>query len=171
MGVSIHMRGFAAFALLLALALPAVADAQRSNAPPGNSGVDQYRETVPQSGGNHPVDPSGKGGHGGHGGLSGQALHALRGQGADGAAAAKLAEATGPSQRHRRPAGHGTGAPRAGKGASATLDRATGGVLDALAAIVTGNGSGGMGAVLPLLFLLALAGAGAFVLVQRRRTE
>src|SRR4051812_1249568 len=56
--VSAHMRTRAtrvaatAGALVLLLVTPAAA--QRSEAPPGNAGVDQYLESVPSSGGDRP---------------------------------------------------------------------------------------------------------------------
>ena len=42
--------------ILLALAAPAAAGAQA--VPPGNSGVDQYQESIPGAGGNRPTGPS-----------------------------------------------------------------------------------------------------------------
>src|SRR3954466_9200033 len=56
------MRGISLTLLVFALALPAAALAQ--DVPPGNSGIDQYKESVPGVGGNRPTGGSGSGGSG-----------------------------------------------------------------------------------------------------------
>src|ERR1700741_4514931 len=96
-------------ALVLALAAPASREASvHTIAPPGNSSVGQYVETVPTAGGGQPTNtvhptgpavgrPGGPGGTPGNGGSSGgggggpisaSTRHALADQGAAGVAAA-----------------------------------------------------------------------------------
>ena len=67
------VRGIVVALTLLALALPAAAGAQV--VPPGNSGVDQYQESIPGVGGNRPTGPNGSG----TGNASGQRRTALLG--------------------------------------------------------------------------------------------
>jgi hypothetical protein len=81
--------------LLLAVALftfPAVAGAQHTTAPPGNSGVQEYVETVPSSDGDRPaVNPSG-------GGLSARERQQLEQAGTAGADAATVLDRTAPEK-------------------------------------------------------------------------
>ena len=155
------MRGITIGLLVLALALPAAAVAQ--DVPPGNSGIDQYQESIPGVGGNRPTDGSGPGGSGstrpgsggsgtastgGSGGGSNSAagesrispstLRKLDRQGPDGKATAAAAEATAPAPT-----------PARGLGSS-------------------GDDGPGMGWVLPVILALALAAAVAVVLMRRR---
>src|SRR5207245_928625 len=73
---------------------------QQTNAPPGNSGVGEYLETVPGAGGNTPIGKHGGGrsnatlGRGGA--LSPAAQRALDALGPDGKAAAGVAQQTAP---------------------------------------------------------------------------
>ena len=92
------MRPFTLLGFLaLALALAAPAAAQRGTlAPPGNSGVDEYKETIPTSRGNRPTDSVPGGGGGGGGGLSQGAQRSLDRLGADGQAVADLAKRPAP---------------------------------------------------------------------------
>jgi hypothetical protein len=87
----------AAAACLTALAFPAGAVAVTC-APPGNSGVDQYFETIPGSSCNVPPPGSGVGSSGGgHGRLAPATSRQLAAQGAVGTAVARFVAATGPS--------------------------------------------------------------------------
>ena len=114
LNVSLCMRRVA-IALALLLALPASAEASKTIAPPGNSGVGQYVETVPTAGGGRPTStvhpgggavghPGGPGGTSSGGGAGGGSAitpstqHALAAQGPAGVAAAALAEATAPQR-------------------------------------------------------------------------
>ena len=140
---------------MLAVAGPA-AGATR-HAPPGNSSVDEYSETIPGPKGDRPVPRSGPvfpgpGSSSPVGGSSG--ARRLRSLGRDGFAVERFAAHTGPR--------------RALDGSASDLPAADGRslpeqILDAL----TGTGEGGMGAFLPLL-LLATA-VGAIVVARRRR--
>jgi hypothetical protein len=143
------MRGISLTLLVLALALPAVGVAQ--DVPPGNSGVDQYQESVPGVGGNRPTGGSGSGsetasGPAATGGSTSgspesrippNTVHKLDKQGPDGKATAAAAAATAPAPTPARDLG-------------------------------SSNDSGpGMGWVLPVILALTLAGALAFVLMRR----
>lgn len=174
-----------AIALAVALAVPSAAQARAHKiAPPGNSGVGQYVETVPTADGGQPtstVHPGGVGGTAGRGGTGGgpgstgggaitsSTQRALAKQGAAGAATAALAEATAPGSA--RPAAH-SGAARtkspvspisAGEGSAPTAS-----VFKAL----TGSASGGgLGPLLPIALIGSLLGAAAITLMRRRGTS
>src|SRR3954454_21049566 len=88
---------------IAALCAPSAAVAKnKTHAPPGNSGVDEYLEVVPGGGGNRPVrPPTGGSGHA----LSGKARGALRSYGRDGQSVSRLADSTSdatPSPRKRK---------------------------------------------------------------------
>jgi hypothetical protein len=152
--------GMRAFATLLAclialVALPGSALAGKRHAPPGNSSVDEYSESVPGPDGDRPVPREGPvfpGPSGPVGGAAGS--RALRSLGADGRAVERFASHTGPRSAL---AGRGSRTLPAADGRSLPEQ-----ILDAL----TGSGQGGMGAMLPLLLLAA---AVATLLVARRR--
>ena len=144
-----------------ALAVPAVADAKRGTAPPGNSGIDEYVESIPGPTGNrpthrvrsrHPRSVLGAG-----------ARRRLAAQGPAGRAAARLAAATAPS----RPAG--TNGRVARQGVAAAEAAGGSGSADALTRTVAGEGRGGMGVGLPAILVGALALALARFLLRRRR--
>lgn len=161
------MRWIAAIlltALVVAAATPA-AQAARTIAPPGQSAIDEYLETVPSDSGNTPVDgtgPSGKPAPTTTPGrlLPKQTVAALRRSGADGRAAAVLAAATAPAGATR------TG--QVGRTVIGTPDRASAGVLSALASGVTGTGKGGSGSPLPAVLIAVVLGGFVAVLVRRR---
>ena len=153
------MRALAAAVVCVVclLALPGAAPAGNRHAPPGNSSVDEYSETVPGPDGDRPVPGKGPvfpgagssspvGGDGG--------ARRLRRLGPDGLAVERFASRTGP----RRALDH-RGSPTLPAVDGRSLPEQ---VLDAL----TGSGAGGMGAILPLLLL---ASALATVAAARRR--
>jgi hypothetical protein len=148
---------------------PQAAGAQTSNAPPGNSGVDQYFESVPGAGGNRPSAT--QGGPAGRP-LSPAAKRRLERLGADGRAAAAAAQATAP------PAASGA---KNGRKGSRSNDNGSGGHQQVLgtrsegrtapvAAVkaLTGSGNGGMGIFLPLVLMASLVLAGAYLIARRR---
>ena len=155
--------------VVLALAAPSAATA--ATAPPGNSEVDQYTETLPGPSGNNTVDPPANpkpedsvlppGTRGD-----------LEKFGPDGAAAAGLAESTAPdapsgdAQGAAKPSGGGSGGSAAAGGAGdAKGDSAVKGVLEAL----TGTNGDGLGVFL-VLILAAVAAMGiGHVLLRRAR--
>src|SRR4051794_36884103 len=147
--------------LLAALAAPAAAGAQGSVAPPGNSGVDEYLETIPTAGG--ATKPPGS--HNGHN-LSAATRRQLAAQGADGQAAAALAESTAPSR-----AGHGTGTKIHQLPADEVREPSGSGIPAAIAKAVEGSGSGGMGIWLPILLIASALAIGAAAVARRRSTS
>jgi hypothetical protein len=170
-----------AIALVLALGVPASAQARvHTIAPPGNSGVGQYLETVPTAGGAQPTNTvhpvvggvGGSGGPpgsstGGTGGTAGSAgtispstRRALTRHGPTGAAAAALAQATAPTSASRGDHGATSGASGGSSPASSVLKTLTG-----------SNSGSGLGPVLPSLLIVSLFGAAVMALVRRRRTS
>jgi hypothetical protein len=186
------MRAFVlagSLALVLALA-PAASAHRRTLAPPGNSGVSQYVETVPTSGGGRPtntVHPSGSpGSSSGQGtAVSPQTARALTRSGPAGAAAVALAQATAPPGVHGRGSGpNGSARARRGHGhhsSSAAAPAGGGGgsggggasPLGSVVKALTNSGSGGgggLGPALPaILIACGLAAVGALLVRLRRR--
>ncbi len=158
--------------ILAFLAFPAMSAAKpcggQTTAPPGQSEVDQYAETVPGACGDQtPGSDDGSGGGGSAGSDDDSAippatLDELESLGADGQAAAALAQANSPNNRQGTEAGGSSGA-----GGAAADDGPSN--LSAVVDAVTGSDDGdGLGALLPLI-LAAIAGAGlAFVFLRRR---
>jgi hypothetical protein len=146
--------------VLAALTLPSAAAAAGSNAPPGNSGVDQYFETIPSAGGNH---PAARGAKPGAGGLSAAERRRLAAAGPAGAAAADLAAANAPRRaRHHHGPGATTTAPlpsAAGRSPFSTALHA-----------VSGSDSSGLGILLPLILGATLL-AGILAVAVRRRSS
>ncbi len=159
------MRRVVVLGLLALLAPAAPATAQRQVAPPGNAGVDEYLETVPGPDGNSPVDRNRRDRRA----LDPAVRRRLEAAGPEGRVAADVAEATAP----RRPGGSrrrgGSSAGSASPGV--LLDRGGdgGGAPGAIARALTGSDDGGMGAGLPIVLLVSLAGAVALVLTRRTR--
>jgi hypothetical protein len=173
---------------LAALALPGGAFAG-SCAPPGNSGVDQYFETVPGAGCNQPSTGGTRsgghnGGSGGHNGggnqLSPATNRKLAGQGAAGRAVQRLVTSTGPgstptqanasgasgSSQSHKPGRHAV------SGVSVKVPQVTGrSLLSALLhPILNGStSSGGAGILLPIFLAGALLLAIAALVLRRRR--
>lgn len=160
-------RALPALVALLLLAMPATAMAQEqlTNAPPGNSAIDEYLETVPGATGDQRPRQGGGGGESGNRG-SGEGGAAvltpanrkrLESLGADGKALADAVEATAP--------------PAAAKPPQRTIDidgaegrSPISAVLDA----ATGQDGGGMGFMLPVILVSSLLGVIALVALRRR---
>jgi hypothetical protein len=143
---------------VLVAAQPALG--QGRNAPPGNSSVDEYTESLPGPDGDRAVPRDGdplppRSGDPAPGDVGGGSAAGL---GRDGRAAALLAARTGPKRAL-------DGSPGAGH---ATVEgRSTfAQIVDALG----GSGAGGMGALLPLLLLAAVVAAVAAALRRRATT-
>ena len=153
-------------ACALALALPAAAGAQETNAPPGNSGIDEYLETVPSASGNRPAPPGGGPRTGqGAGRLPAVVEDALRDRGGDGRAVADLVRSAG-DDRRGRPRDEIAGAKPSGPVAEPHGDSPLSSVVRAVGGQ---DGSGGMGAALPAILLGALAALAAVVVVRLGR--
>lgn len=198
--VSEVMRRIAiALALALALAAPSAAQARvHTIAPPGNSGVGQYLETVPTAGGGQPTNtlhavggaiggsggsggaggtavssgnaaPSGTGASSGTGAIATSTRRALAAQGPAGAAAAALAQATAP------PSSPNSARAARARAHSAVSAAATGRGSSPAASVfksLTGATSGGgLGPLLPFLLIGSLVGAGVLAVLRRRRTS
>jgi hypothetical protein len=136
------------------LALPSAAGAAaQTNAPPGNSAIDEYLETVPGATGNQrPRTP---------GSSSGTSLTAaqrarLQRLGPDGKALAAAVDATAPAAAK----------PRTNTPAPAAEGRSP--LSEVLDAAVGRDGGGGMGALLPAILLATLLGVIALVVLRRR---
>ena len=146
--------------VLLAFAWPAMAQAQapQTNAPPGNSAVDEYLETVPGASGNQrPRTPAQGGGSGGV--LTPAQRARLERLGADGKTLADAVEATAPAKQ--------TADDKLeldGNGGSPARE-----LLDAVAG--DDGGGGGMGVILPAIMIAALLAAIMFVLLRRRASS
>jgi hypothetical protein len=144
----------------LLLCLPAAGAAQETNAPPGNSAIDEYLETVPSASGDRPAAGGGQN-QAEPAPLPPAAARALRGRGADGRAVADLVRESPASRR-----GRGSDAPpkvvAPGESPLGSIGRAVRGAGD----------SGGMGAALPAILLTALAALGGLVALRlsRRRS-
>jgi hypothetical protein len=160
-----------------------------SCAPPGNSGVDQYFETVPGSGCNQ--GSGGGGRHHGHGGsLPPGTSGTLGGQGPVGRAVQQLVVTSGTNPPAQQGSSGGGGSNGQGSGPQGptgnnpsspgkpTVPAAHGnvptaggrGLLSALMhPIVSGSASGGTGILLPLFLAAVLVLAVAALMVRRRR--
>jgi hypothetical protein len=120
--------------------------------PPGNSGITQYTEVVPSSGGNTPT----AGGPSSSSHLPAAAARALAGPGT---ARKELSNFVGATAPARARSGHQRFVPAAPSGSS--------GVASVLRSL--GGHGGGMGLVLPLLIVAALLAVIAAIAVGRRR--
>jgi len=177
-----------ALALAVLLVAPAWAQARvHTIAPPGNSGVGQYLETVPTAGGGQPTNTvhphtggvvSGRSGGGPTGGNTGAGAsvtvapstrRALAAQGPTGAAAAALAQATAPSGAQSSP-----DASRAAQASpppsSATSSRDGLSPAASVFKAFTGSTSkGGLGPLLPIVLIGSVLAGAVLALVRRRR--
>jgi hypothetical protein len=150
------MRLLAILVSLLALGVPNAAVAQ--NAPPGNSEVEQYFESVPNGSGNAGVR---RGVTEGRGHLPADVRRDLERLGADGRAVVDLAESN-PASRQDGSAP----APR-----RLVPPDSAGGALEAIRGALGGTRDDGLGRMLPLLLFATVAAALAAVFLQRRREQ
>lgn len=182
---------------LIAVLAPSVAAAHPPRvAPPGNSGVNQYLESVPTARGGRPSNtiqppggpttPSGGGGAssgGGGGNVSVSTQHALVRQGRDGRAVIAVTRATAPATgrgdsrlhtRAKKPTGAGTSRAPSSYPRSSTHPLSSAAVSSPGSSVVnalTGStASGGLGPILPVIAIAIAIGAGALALLRRRRS-
>jgi hypothetical protein len=150
------MKRMLAALVAIAMCVPAAAVAQgaRTNAPPGNSAIDEYLETVPGATGNAVPRPP----VAGAGTLSAAQRARLEQHGADGRTLANIVESTSVVPRKQRPAKSEATPPDA-KGRSP---------LTAALGVAEGDGDGGMGLLLPAILLASLLAVIALVLLRRR---
>jgi hypothetical protein len=181
---------------LALLAMPTTAAAyshQQTIAPPGNSGVQQYVETIPTAHGGQPTSSVHEGGGPGHpqGGGSGPAgggpgggsaissstQRALDSQGTTGRAAAAFIRATAPSGARSTTRASGNGSTNSngahGNNGSNAASTRGGGASPASSVFhsLTGvSGNGGLGALLPIILVGSLLVMAGLAIVRRRRT-
>jgi hypothetical protein len=147
----------------LAMGPVAPAGAQQTIAPPGNSGVQQYLETVPSARGNETPSSHSRGASKGQTGQNRDQLPPstqtqLARHGEEGRKLEALVAATGPSSRSKgiRRSSRPEPTPRSSAFHSAA------------AGLTAGSGSGGMGLLLPALLLGSAIVLGG-IAVRRRR--
>jgi len=150
-------RVLAALVALVLIALPSGATAQtrETNAPPGNSAIDEYLETIPGATGNQRPRAPGAGGVGANpGALTPSERARLERLGPDGKALADAVDATAPAK------------PKQSVPVPAAEGRSPlGEVVDAA---VGRDGGAGMGALLPAILLATLLGFVALAVMRRR---
>ena len=161
--------------MALALGLPAAAGAQ-TTVPPGNSGANQYTETLPGAGGNEPTSDIGHGKNDSPQKALGK-KHAdrLESLGPAGQATANLAAKGAPVPAGTQAHGHHRAKGGAGGGNNSRTPPANPGGSSGAGQIFhqlvgSDSGSEGMGALLPLLIGVAALSAAAFVAIRRRTT-
>jgi hypothetical protein len=158
---SVHMTRALAALVVLALAVPTVSAAQapQTNAPPGNSGIDEYLETVPGAGGNKRPRPPGQRKRRGTDALTAAQRARLERLGPDGKALADAVEATAD-----------TPAPASRRKNEIAASRSEGRspLTEVLSTVSGSDGGSGMGVVLPALLIAALLAALLLVLLRRR---
>jgi hypothetical protein len=146
------------------LALPAPALAADTHAPPGNSEVGEYLETVPGAGGNtptrgrrapKPLDPAAV--------LGARNANRLEALGTDGEAAARAIAAAAQDQG----AGNGRGLDNSTRSGEPASDHSTPSVVSAIGKSLDGSSGGGLGIWLPLLLLASTAAAAGLGLHRR----
>jgi hypothetical protein len=154
----------------LAMALPgaAVAQTPQTNAPPGNSAIDEYLETVPGAAGNARPRPPGQ--SGGAGALTPAQRARLERLGPDGKSLANTVDATSPVPPRKAPK---KALPKNGKpvarGEKAVPKSDGRSPVGEVAGTLTGSdGGNGMGFVLPAILLAALLAVIVLVLLRRR---
>lgn len=157
-------------AVLIALLLSAEASAQAAAvAPPGNSSVSQYLETIPTAAGGRPTASAPPLGGPSSARLSPSVQHAFAREGPIGRKTEAVVSATAPPIGHRH--GESAGAagvppqpPSAGAGGSGDPPAST------LAKALTGSSAtGGLGVLLPVILILIAISGGVLALLRRRR--
>lgn len=128
--------------------------------PPGNSGVNQYQETLPGPGGNELPAKKQRSPKQVLGTRNAQRLEHL---GPAGRAAATLAAATAPER--------GSGGGRGGGAVSADQPSGSSGLGEVLSQATGSTSSGKMGLFLPLAIVATLIGAGVYAARRRRATR
>lgn len=158
--VDVHMHLLSAILIaLVLLTVPqaAAAQAPSTNAPPGNSAIDEYLETVPGATGNQsPRSPS-DGTEPGRAALTRAQRERLERAGPDGEALANLVDATSPAAKSSQ-----------SDEAAAATEPGRSPVGEVVGAATGQGGGGGMGFVLPAILLASLLGVIAVVVMQRR---
>ena len=160
----------ATIALLLAAPAAAAAKAPpHTNAPPGNSAIDEYLETVPGAGGDtRPRPPRGRGEQGGSS-LSPAQRAELRAHGAEGEILSRVVDATSPPETD--PASAPAPAPVSAR-APVTPHAASAGRSPVAATLTAATGSdagSSLGPLLAAILLVSLLAAVVAIGRSRRR--
>lgn len=168
-------RLLSALVALMLLAVPAGAGAaqpSQTNAPAGNSAIDEYLETVPSVTGSNGPRPPRSGGGSASGALTPAQRKRLEQAGPAGRQLASVLDATAPvaaapaparTKPHKRtPAPAPTPTAQGRSPVAEVLDAATGRGGGG------GGGSGGMGVLLPAILVGSLLGVIALVAIRRR---
>jgi hypothetical protein len=155
-------RVLSALVALLLIALPSAAIAQspQTNAPPGNSAIDEYLETVPGATGNQRPR---SGGDPSDATLTPAQRAKLERLGPDGKALADAVDATAPA-----PAAPAGGPKSAGNAAEPSTSQGRSPLSEVVDAATGQDGGGGMGIVLPAILLATLLGVIALAVARRR---
>jgi hypothetical protein len=144
--------------MLVALAMPTVAAAQA--VPPGNSGLDQYQESIPGAGGDRPTGPNGSGTGSATGVGSASGAGSASGTGAA-LGRSRVSPSTTKSLDKLGPDGKATAAVAAATAPGPS--RGSGGTDS------SGDTGPGMGWALPVILILTLAGAVSIAVFRWRR--
>jgi hypothetical protein len=154
------------FAMLLAGLLLVPGSTAAGQAPPDNSGLDQYIEDTPGAGGDQ---QGGGGGSGDPKDLPEQSTSALESQ-PGGAAALDLAARTAPGggdNSHGDKGGKGGDGAKDAPHSTAAPTDSDSGVSSVVSEVTGGADSGGMGLALPIILAAALVGALVVVVTRR----
>jgi hypothetical protein len=181
----VRLGTLTALAAAIAVITPARAAAPgaRTIAPPGNSAVAQYLESIPGANGARPTNTIRPGGRRNPNTVGSATERAFAGEGVDGLSAVALARATAPAaagtglrptaRAHSRqehapllPAGAIAADPPSGSGRDG--GSAAGAVTKALSGSSTGDG---LGPLLPAVLIVTTIGGAAFGLRRRRRAR
>jgi hypothetical protein len=155
--------------LTVALIVPATASAQEVLAPPGNSAIDEYVETVPSADGpKHSLRPTPASG------VSRATGGELKAYGADGQAVLELTQADGapartaPSKTSGKPGRGPSGSTRPSDDVADAVTGSSGSVVNAAVKAVAEPSPGGLGLLLPLM-MAGTAAVGVAIAVRRSR--
>lgn len=165
-------RSLLTLALTVLLAAPAAAqdDGTEYVAPPGNSALDQYFESVPSSSGNDaPGAPTRGAGSDAASPLDDREAAALAAQGATGEQVGEFVTANAPPNTQERRETSAQKAEQPGAESAPRVPEVTGAdTAGSVSRALLGDAGGGMGVLLPLLLgLTALLGIG-YVLLRRK---
>jgi hypothetical protein len=159
---------WAAFGLIVIVATAFPVPLASAAAPTGNSGLDQYSETVPGAGGDTPSHKPG----GSSSPVRLAAKRELSATGSAGRQTAALAQATAPeidSKAGDRPSGGPDRRDERGLRTGSYEQPKGSGPGAVLARLFTGDGSDGMGVGLPAILILSMLGAIVAGILRRRR--
>jgi hypothetical protein len=194
LGMNRTKRTLLSIVIAAGVLAPAAAAKTKNVAPPGNSAISQYVESIPTASGNKPSSSlhSGGGSHhgggtgggttsgggtGGGGSIPSSTQQQLAASGAAGAQAAALAQATAPTG-HRTgrqtigssAPGFSTGSPQGSHGSGGAVQGAGASAVHSFETAFTGSSSSsGLGSLLPVILVITLVGSAVMAIVRRRQ--